>query len=101
MNLRFIFGAMKPFLGVLDLKIDRTRQIITFQRDGKAETLTVDQLYDEIESIFSKAKPAMPVQRRPDVTLDPFGGGTIERIEGSWLPDCNEPAVNPRARLYN
>jgi len=92
MNLRFIFGVIKPFLGVLDLKIDRTRQIITFKRDGQTETLTVDQLFDEIERMFSSAKPAA------QVTLDPFGGGTIDRITlpgSSWLSDYNKPAANP------
>jgi len=89
MNLRFIFGAIKPFLGVLDLKIDRRRQIITFKRDGQTETLTVDQLFDEIERMFSSAKPAA------QVTLDPFGGGTIDRIDSAWLSDYNKPAANP------
>ncbi len=92
MNLGFIFSAVKPFLGVLDLKIDRTRQIITFKRDGQTETLTVDQLYDEIERMFPSAKPAA------QVTLDPFGGGTIDRInpqEGAWLSDYHRPSAKP------
>jgi len=87
---------IKPFLGALDVKIDRTRQIITFQKDGQVEMLTVDQLYDEIEEIFSKAKPA-PAQ----VTLDPFGSGTIDRIDGSWLAECKEPIVNPLGLALN
>ena len=92
MRLRFIFRAIRPFLGDLDLKIDRRRQIVTFKRDGHTETLTVDQLFDEIESIFSKARPAT------QTTLDPFGGGTIDRItppERSWLSDYNKPVLNP------
>jgi len=79
---------VKPFLGALDVKIDRRRQIITFERDGRSETLTVDQLYDEIEGIFSKARPAQ-------TTLDPFGGGTIDRIEPPWLSNCSKPVTNP------
>ncbi|MBA7523269.1 hypothetical protein ES705_15392 [subsurface metagenome] len=92
MKLRNIFRVIKPFLGALDVNIDRTRQIITFKRDGESQTLTVDQLYDEIESIFSKAKPAA------QTTLDPFGGGTIDRITlpgSSWLSDCSSPVTNP------
>ncbi|MBA7496446.1 hypothetical protein ES702_07054 [subsurface metagenome] len=92
MSLRFIFGVIKPFLGVLDLKIDRTRQIITFKRDGETETLTVDQLFDEIERMFSSAKPTA------QVTLDPFGGGAIDHLtpqESSWLSDCPKPVTNP------
>lgn len=101
MNLRFIFGAIKPFLGVLDLKIDRTRQIITFQRDGQTETLTVDQLFDEIERMFSSAKPESVGRRRPTVTLDPFGGSTIDRIDSAWLSDYNKPAVNPLSQALS
>lgn len=87
---------IRPFLGALDVKIDRRRQIITFQKNGQSETLTVDQLYDEIESIFSKAKPAAA-----QVTLDPFGGGTIDRIEAPWLSECKEPIVNPLGQALN
>lgn len=89
MKLRHIFQMIKPFLGALDVKIDRTRQIITFKKNGQVETLTVNQLYDEIESIFTKAKPAV------QTTLDPFGGGTINRIEAPWLSDYSKPAANP------
>lgn len=92
MRLRTIFQMIKPFLGALDVRIDRRRQIITFQKNGQSETLTVDQLYDEIESIFSKAKPSSAPR---EVTLDPFGNGTIDRIEGFWLSDCNKPVTNP------
>jgi len=81
MNLKFIFGIVKPFLGVLDLKIDRTRQIITFKRDGETETLTVDQLFDEIERMFLSAKPAAQDRITPP--------------EGSWLSDCPKPVTNP------
>lgn len=88
MKLRYIFRAIKPFLGGLDVKIDRRRQIITFKRNGQAETLTVNQLFDEIETIFSKAQPTA------QTTLDPFGGG-IDRIEAPWLSNCNKPVANP------
>ena len=88
MELRTIFRMVKPFLGALDVKIDRRRQIITFERDGRSETLTVDQLYDEIEGIFSKARPAQ-------TTLDPFGSGTIDRIEPTWLSNCGKPVASP------
>ena len=88
MKLRSIFRVMKPFLGALDVNIDRTRQIITFKRDGQSETLTVDQLYDEIESIFSKAKPVA------QTTLDRFGA-TIDRINPPWLSNCSKPVTNP------
>lgn len=93
MRLRIIFRMIKPFLGALDVNIDRTRQIITLKKNGQVETLTVDQLYDEIESIFSGARPAV------QTTLDPFGGGTIDRIEGFWLPNYSKPAQIPCARL--
>lgn len=76
-------------MGDLDVNIDRTRQIITFKRDGQAETMTVEQLFDEIERMFSSAKPAS------QVTLDPFGGGTIDRIEAPWLSDYSKPSMNP------
>lgn len=89
MQLRNIFRMVKPFLGALDVKIDRTRQIITFKKNGQVETLTVDQLFDEIEGIFSKSRPAA------QTTLDPFGGGTINRIEAPWLSDCSKPVTNP------
>jgi len=79
---------IKPFLGALDVTIDRNRQIITFHRDGQAETMTVSQLFDEIESIFSKARPAQ-------TTLDPFGSGTIDRIEPTWLSNCGKPVASP------
>ena len=88
MNLKYIFKAIRPFLGDLDVRIDRRRQIITFQKNGQTETMTVNQLFDEIESL-SKAKPAA------QTTLDPFGSGTIDRIEGFWLSDCNKPVTNP------
>jgi len=99
MKLKYIFRAIKPFLGDLDVRIDRRRQIITFKRNGQAETMTVAQLFDEIESTFSKARPAA------QITLDPFGGGTIDRISppgghisppgGFWLSNCNKPVTNP------
>lgn len=78
-------------MGDVDVKIDRARQIITFKRDGQAETMNVDQLFDEIERIFSNGRQ----RRQPNqVTLDPFGGGTIDRIESPWLSDYNKPAAN-------
>jgi len=92
MNLKYIFRAIRPFLGDLDVKIDRRRQIITFKRNGRTETMTVNQLFDEIESV-SKAKPAAA-----QTTLDPFGGGTIDRIEAPWLPNCSKPATNTQGQ---
>jgi len=89
MKLRSIFRVIKPFLGALDVTIDRRRQIITFHKDNQSETMTVAQLFDEIESIFSKARPAT------QTTLDPFGGGTIDRIEAPWLSNCSKPVTNP------
>ena len=65
-------------MGDLEVKVDRARQIITFRRNGQAETMTVDQLFDEIESIFSKARPTAQ---------------TTE--EGFWLPNCPTPLTNP------
>ena len=76
-------------MGDIDVKIDRRRQIITFKRNGQAETMTVAQLFDEIESTFSKARP--PAQ----TTLDPFGGGTIDRTGPPWLSNCSKPVTNP------
>lgn len=95
MKLRHIFQMIKPFVGALDVTIDRTRQIITFKKNGQVETLTVNQLFDEIENIFSKAKPAA------QITLDPFGGGTIDRIEGSWLSNHSKPITNPLGQALN
>lgn len=88
MRLKSIFRAIRPFMGDLDVKIDRARQIVTFRRNGQAETMNVEQLFDEIESIFSKARTAQ-------TTLDPFGGGTIDRIEAPWLPNYPTPLTNP------
>lgn len=75
-------------MGDLEVEVDRRRQIITFRRNGQAETMTVEQLFDEIESIFSKARPAQ-------ITLDPFGGGTIDRIAPTWLSRCDKPLTDP------
>ena len=88
MKLRNIFRSIKPFLGKIDIEIDRNRQLIYFTKADKTEILTVNQLFDEIESIFSKAKPAQ-------TTLDPFGGGTIDRIKPPWLSNCSKPVTTP------
>ena len=94
-NLRNIFRTIKPFLGKMEVEIDRNRQLIYFKRNGKTEIMNVNQLFDEIEGIFSKARSSAS-------TLDPFGGGTIDRISppggpysGSWLPNCGKPQTNP------
>jgi len=92
MILRNIFRTIKPFLGKMDVEIDRNRQIIYFKRNGRTEIMTVNQLFDEIEIIFTKARPAA------QVTLDPFGGGTIDRISPpgcSWLSNYDKPRTNP------
>ena len=89
MKLKYIFRAIRPFLGAVDVTIDRRRQIITFHKGSQSETMTVAQLFDEIEGIFSKARPAA------QTTLDPFGGGTIDRISPPWLSNCNKPRTNP------
>jgi len=89
MLLRNILRSVRPFLGKLDVEIDRNRQLIYFNKAGKTEILTVNQLFDEIESIFTKAQPAA------QTTLDPFGGGSIDRIEAPWLSNCNKPVANP------
>ena len=95
MNLRNIFRSIKPFLGKMEVEIDRTRQLIYFKRNGKTEIMNVNQLFDEIESIFTKVRPSAPAA---PITLDPFGGGTIDRISppgGSWLSNCDKPRSNP------
>ena len=86
----------------MDIEIDRTRQLIYFKRNGSTEIMNVNQLFDEIESIFAKAKPSAPAtQRQPDL----FGGGPIDRIsppdghidppDGSWLSNYDKPQTNP------
>ena len=98
-NLRNIFRTIKPFLGKMEVEIDRNRQLIYFKRNGKTEIMNVNQLFDEIEGIFSKVRPSAPAA---PITLDPFGGGSIDRISppggpysGSWLPNCGKPRSNP------
>jgi len=101
-NLRNIFRTIKPFLGKMEVEIDRTRQLIYFKRNGKTEIMNVNQLFDEIESIFTKIKPSAPAA---PISLDPFGGGTIDRISppggrigppgGSWLSNYDKPQTNP------
>jgi len=94
-SFRTIFRTVKPFLGKIEVRIDRARQLIYFKRNGRTEILTVDQLFDEIESIFTKIRPSAPAAQ---TTLDPFGGGTIDRImppDGSWLSNCGKPRTNP------
>jgi len=93
MLLRNILRTVRPFLGKLDVEIDRNRQLIYFTKAGKTEILTVNQLFDEIESIFSKTTRAPAPESQ--VTLDPFGGGGIDRIEAPWLSNCNKPVANP------
>lgn len=91
-NLRNIFRTIRPFLGKMEVEIDRNRQLIYFKRNGRTEIMTINQIFDEIESIFTKARPAAPI------TLDPFGGGTIDRIGppgGSWLSNYDKPRTNP------
>ncbi len=95
MNLRNIFRSIKPFLGKMEVEIDRTRQLIYFKKNGRTEIMNVNQLFDEIESIFTKVRPSAPAA---PITLDPFGGGTIDRISppgGSWLSNYGKPQTNP------
>lgn len=94
-NLRNIFRTIKPFLGRMEVEIDRSRQLIYFKRNGRTEIMTVNQLFDEIESIFTKVRPSAQAAQN---TFDPFGGGTIDRISppgGSWLSNCDKPQSNP------
>ena len=98
-NLRNIFRTIKPFLGRMQIEIDRNRQIIYFKKNGRTEIMTVNQLFDEIESIFTKAKPTV------QTTMDPFCGGSIDHISppnsrisppgGSWLSNYDKPQTNP------
>ncbi|MBA7703973.1 hypothetical protein ES703_112770 [subsurface metagenome] len=98
---KLIFGAAKPFLRNLDVKIDRQTQTITFERAGQVEILTVDQLFDEIESLF--ATPGAPV-------IMPTLGSNGRRLNGprepqeapqeqislrAWLTKCDKPLKNP------
>lgn len=92
MNLKNIFRSIKPFLGKMNVEIDRNRQLIYFTKAGRTEILTVNQLFDEIESIFTKARPAA------QITLDPRARGTIDRISppgGFWLSNYDKPQTNP------
>lgn len=85
--LKTILKSAKPFLGKINVEIDRTRQMIYFEKNGQTQTLTVNQLFDEIESIFSKAKK--PTARLAGETVNP----AVNRP--SWLPDCGKPVINP------
>jgi len=76
-------------MGDLDVKIDRTRQIITFRRNGQAETMTVDQLFDEIEMMFHK----IPI-RADDGCKAPEAPQTSDSLR-TWLTECDKPLTDP------
>lgn len=77
--LKTILRSVKPFLGKMDVHVDRSRQIISFNKNDKTETLTVNQLFDEIEGIFSKA-----MQKSEKAIYQPF-----------WLTNCDKPITSP------
>ena len=85
----------------IDVKIDRERQTVTFEQNGHFEILTVDQLFDEIETMF--ARPRAPTIRtelagaavnqknpgRPQEAAQP------QETLGTWLRDCDQPLSDP------
>jgi hypothetical protein len=72
-----ILRAARPFLGGVTVTVDRSRQRILFTRNGETTILTIDQLFDQIEETFSKAKRETP---------DPVPAHQ-ERKEAPWLAD--------------
>ena len=96
-----ILRSIKPFLGGVTVTVDRIRQQIHFTRNGSTEVLTVDQLFDEIETIFSSAKAAgpasVPAERAP-ARLAPIADN-MRQNEPSWLTVCDKPQTNVLARL--
>jgi len=84
-SLKKILRTVRPFLGKIDVEIDRTRQIIYFRKNGQTETLTISQLYDEIESIFQVASKA---------TGEAEAVGAAAN-KPSWLPAYRKPVRNP------
>ena len=76
-------------MGALEVKIDRTRQIITFRSNGQLETLTVDQLFDEIEKMFRKipimANDGCKALKPPQTTYSLI----------TWLSECDKPLTDP------
>jgi len=76
-------------MGDLEVKIDRRRQLITFRSNGQLETLTVDQLFDEIESMFHK----IPVMA--DDGCKALEAPQTSASVSSWLAECDKPLTDP------
>lgn len=85
-SFKTIFRSIRPFLGKLEVEIDRTRQLISFKKNGKTEILTVDQLFDEIESIFQATRPATGL---PGKTTN------LPKNRPSWLSNYDKPITSP------
>jgi len=92
MKFSTILRSIKPFLGGVTVSVNRNRQQIHFTRGGSTEILTVDQLFDEIENIFSNAKPAGPA--RVPVRQEPIRADNTWENGPSWLTICNNPKSN-------
>lgn len=76
-------------MGDIDVKIDRARQIITFRNNGQTETMNVDQLFDEIETLFHKS----PIMAN-DGCKAPETPQTTYSLR-SWLAKCDKPLTDP------
>ena len=90
MKFNFYLRLFRPFLGVFDVKIDRGRQIITFHNKGQVETLTVDQLFDEIERMFNK----IPIMA--DDGCKALEAPQTSDSLRSWLTECDKPLTDPQ-----
>lgn len=84
-NLKKLFRTVKPFLGNFEMRIDRSRQLIYFIKNGKTEILTVPQLFDEIESVFTRVSMATKAGEMADPAIN----------RPSWLSLCEKPVTDP------
>ena len=80
---------IRPFLGDYEVKIDRSRQIITFRNNGQVDTMNVDQLFDEIEKMFSKSP--MMANDGCEALQAPQTSDSLR----SWLSECDKPLTDP------
>ncbi len=76
-------------MGDLEVRIDRARQIITFRSNGQLETLTVDQLFDEIEKMVHK----IPI--RADDGCEALKPPQTSNSLITWLSECDKPLTDP------
>lgn len=79
---RTFFTAIRPFMRGIDVRIDRQNQTVTFERNGQVEILTVDQLFNEIESMFARPGAPQDANQRRVVPM-------------VWLTNCDHPIAEP------